>query len=252
MSLYRWRIRFVTQLRGVIVMLCFRADGKLYMLGGYGLATDNALVWYYDFAASRWGSVTPYGSKRLPSRQHQSLALHGDTIYAFGGRSGADIFNDVCSYDISDNAWSTYSPEGSKPSSRWGHSAVVYKDTMFVFGGLANGKASAETWGFDLKKNVWMDLTPSYSPPARFSHTIAVLEDSMFLYGGIGDANKLEDSWKYDFDYNLWTKIEPSSTLGASSARSETGLAAYDNTLYIFGGAGAKRAYEDLWSLAVY
>lgn len=161
------------------------------------------------------------------------------------------LFNDLYAYDITDNAWSTVS-NATGPSPRWGHSAVVYKDTMFVFGGISHGSPSSETWGFDLKRNVWMDLTPTVSPPARFSHTIALMDDSMFLYGGSTNAQRLEDSWKYDFDYNTWSNIAPISDLGSTAARSETALAAYNNTLYVFGGSGSKSVYKDLWALAIY
>jgi hypothetical protein len=227
--------------------------GKLYMLGGYGTTEDDGKVWYYDFARSRWGSTTPWGSKRLPSRQHQSLSLHGDTIYAFGGRKGAEVFNDVYSYNVGDNAWSEVPATGAAPEARWGHSAVVYKNTLFVFGGFtASGAASAETWGFDLVRQVWMDLTPVTSPAARFSHTAALIEDSLFLYGGSTGTDKLEDSWRYDFDYNLWTRVVPESMAGAGSARSDIALGVYNNTMFMFGGAGTKSTYNDLWSLAVY
>lgn len=229
-------------------------DGKLYMLGGYGSTEEDVKVWFYDFVMSRWGSTMPWGSKRLPSRELQSLALYGDTIYAFGGRKGTAVFNDVYSYNVGDNAWSMVAvAAGPSPEARWGHSAVIYKDTMFVFGGFtALGTLSAETWGFDLVKHEWMDLTPVTSPTARFSHTVALIEDSMFIYGGSTGAHKLEDSWRYDFNYNIWTHVVPESMAGNVRARSGVALGVHNNTLFMFGGAGIKSTYNDLWSLAVY
>jgi len=174
-----------------------RLGHKLYLAGGFvSSAAAESVVWHYDFSRSLWGSVTPWGSARLPAREHHSLALYGDVIYAFGGRSGASVFSDTWAYSISDNAWSLAAAAGTGPSGRFGHSSSVYKDTMYVFGGFANGTASGETWALDLASNTWMDLTPAVSPARRFSHTAAVQEHSLFLYGGATLDSVLHDSWK--------------------------------------------------------
>eukprot|EP00238_Polyblepharides_amylifera_P015327 CAMPEP_0196599450 /NCGR_PEP_ID=MMETSP1081-20130531/94863_1 /TAXON_ID=36882 /ORGANISM="Pyramimonas amylifera, Strain CCMP720" /LENGTH=2090 /DNA_ID=CAMNT_0041925221 /DNA_START=417 /DNA_END=6689 /DNA_ORIENTATION=+ len=224
---------------------------KLYMVGGFGTSPEDKLVWHFDFAKSRWGSTEPWGSARLPTRKDHSMVLHGDTVYAFGGRSGAVVFSDMWAYDIGDNAWSTVDA-GNGPSPVFSHSAAVYKDTMYVFGGFSEGAASKETWGFNFVMGKWMDLTPVHSPSARFSHTLAVEDDSMFLYGGATMTTTLEDTWKYDFDYNIWTEIKSSSNLGDKSQRSELGLEVYDNKMFVFGGHGSSSYYQDMWSLAVY
>ena len=61
--------------------------------------------------------------------------VHGDTMYAFGGKSGRSPFNDLCSFSFERSAWQQLDAGTTEPAPRCAHVCVVHGRSLFVFGG---------------------------------------------------------------------------------------------------------------------
>jgi len=85
----------------------------------------------------------PFGSRVTTStvpckRSLHSAAVVGDTMYVFGGYSGAERLNDFHSYSFKNKVWKQIhqtTTTGPWPSERDRHVSVVHGNAFYIFGG---------------------------------------------------------------------------------------------------------------------
>lgn len=113
-------------------------------------------------------TLTPSASSPPVSRDSHSAAVHGDSMFIFGGSSGA-ARNDFFEYRIDVNAWIELqsnltafeeSSNASSPSPRFCHVAVLYKDCMFVHAGYDGQTRLSDLKSYSFVENVLLDLPP--------------------------------------------------------------------------------------------
>jgi len=140
---------------------------KIYMVSGLTNGHVSGWVPYMDVFDPRTNTWT-----ELPdaphARDHFQVALHGDKIYAIGGRLsgfGGNTFattvpeTDV--YDISEQTWITLaSPEGDIPTQRAACALAVMGDEILAIGGesMSQNSAHAHTEALDVNTNSWRTL----------------------------------------------------------------------------------------------
>ena len=74
--------------------------GKIYVTGGYGIASANS-VYVYDPQADAWAQLASMGNAR---RRHASAAV-GGKLYVFGGRGVGECLSTAEVYDPASDSW---------------------------------------------------------------------------------------------------------------------------------------------------
>ena len=140
---------------------------KIYMVSGLTNGHVSGWVPYMDEFNPKTNTWTV-----LPdaphSRDHFQVALHGDNIYAIGGRMsgfGGNTFAHTIAetdvYDISEQTWTTLSsPEGDIPTQRAACALAVLGDEILAIGGesMSQNAAHAQTEALDVNTNSWRTL----------------------------------------------------------------------------------------------
>lgn len=118
-------------------------------------------------------TLSPLSSASHPpaSRDSHSAVVHGESMFIFGGSSGA-ARNDFFEYRIDVNAWIELQPnvdstnlegetdcEGA-PNPRFCHVAVLYKDCMYIHAGYDGQTRLSDFRSYSFVENVLLDLPP--------------------------------------------------------------------------------------------
>ena len=204
-----------------------------------------------------WTQLEPQGEPPAARRDHSLVAdTTGERVYLFGGRSGAQAFQDLWVYDVPANRWSLAEPGGDPPPGRFGHNAIFDDEQrlMIVFGGQAGDDFFNDVWGYDPVANAWALLDPGDSdgaPLNRYGAAAAPRLDGsgMYISHGFTSEGRFDDTRLYDLQSGQWTDLSPES--GARpSPRCLMRMAADPERerLLLFGGQSNTAAYlGDLW-----
>lgn len=127
-------------------------------------------------AVGPYRAVTPLATAPPLPRDSHSAVLYGDSIFVFGGSSGA-ARNDLYEYRIDLNVWiELQASESRQPVSdesprtvhstdgtiaaRFCHVAAVHKDCMYVHAGYDGQNRLADLKSFSFVENVLLDVPP--------------------------------------------------------------------------------------------
>jgi hypothetical protein len=123
-----------------------------------------------------------------------------DRVILFGGFDGTHYFSDIWFYDFNSPGWiQSYCDD--TPAGRVWH-AMAYDSQSrrtVLFGGYDGTSSLGDTWAYDFSYDRWEELTPSFSPSARYGHAMVYDSESdrVILFGGTGSI--LSDTWTYDY-----------------------------------------------------
>ena len=176
------------------------ANGKLVAHGGSGEDTrgiyDSFLNEYflYDIATNRW----QVGTSSFPRILHCAAGLD-DNVYFFGGREGANFYNDLFSYNVSTGAWKTHA---KGPQARCESAMVACQGKIYIFGGKdENNALLGDFWEYDPLSNQWQQLPTGATPRSRYC--FAATDTSIYVMCGegidaVGQTNEdLFDVWAF-------------------------------------------------------
>lgn len=112
-----------------------------YMFGGERSSYAFNDVWRFDWGQKAWSFVPPKSNTAPQPRFDHSAAVSGDTMWVYGGRTGAgEVLSDVWALDLPTGAW-TRLAETTPMGARFGHSATFTGDgndgLMYMYGGYA-------------------------------------------------------------------------------------------------------------------
>eukprot|EP00667_Euglena_gracilis_P019147 EG_transcript_20463 len=150
-------------------------------------------LWSYDFAESRWESITPtVGRPPPPRRAHSATVLQG-RMYVFGGFSkarGRPNLNDLWAFDPATRQWHALGPRnGTWPPARGAHIAVADQRQryLYVFGGAdcsAGCTCMDDLWRYSVLEMEWTELKVK-GPTNRHFHTgVMTSADVLYIFGG--------------------------------------------------------------------
>jgi N-acetylneuraminic acid mutarotase len=194
------------------------------------------------------------------ARSGHAMATLGDKVILFGGLGVGGILNDT--WEWNGKIWTKLAPPTSPPA-RSDHAMATLGDKILLFGGVAHviddgGKTYAydDTWEWD--GQTWTQLTPPVSPLGRGGHGMATLGNEVILFGGeaqrifsppgtpfdrsVDELVFLDDTWRWDGA--TWTSLAPTNR---PLARSHHAMAALDDKVIVFGGAGDVSPIGDTW-----
>lgn len=245
-----------------IESVSWESNGKLYLFGGTGIATQSTIgslndLWVFDLQTENWtwlsGDNTTsqfgnYGTLNIPastnkpgSRANSVAWVNSGKLYMFGGNgaglSGFGTLNDLWEYNISTQTWTWINGTGLV------NQLGVYgtKNTASA-NNLPGGREDAVGW---------------------------ISDNKLYLFGGRGYASTnsiggLNDLWRYDIATNQWVWINGINNTGQSGNYGTLNVEASTNTpggkansqswtignkLYLFGGYEPPftRDNNDLW-----
>jgi N-acetylneuraminic acid mutarotase len=220
-------------------------DGRIYVMGGFGLGSDEpiARVQIYDVARGEWSLGTP-----LPEPVHHAgAAIVGGKIYQVGGFhdpfARRDPIDTVWAFDPASNKWERRAP---LPSPRGAMVVAAIGDLIYAAGGehrrpagspVPKGAPAAyepisDVAVYEPKADRWQVLPSMHY--ARDHAFVGSINDHLYVVGG-RDRPKYDIAAveEYDPATRAWTGRAPLPT-----GRSGGAAAVLDGKLCVFGGEG--------------
>jgi cysteine-rich repeat protein len=215
------------------------ARGQVVLFGGDD--GGGALSDTWEYGASGWTQIATTTSP--PPRFGHTLARdpdsqNNDVLVLVGGRTNADVLDDVWEYDAT-GEWSPH-PVELAPTPRV--SPLVFDSARGQIT-LASGGSDIylATWAFT--GDAWRQLSYQVppGPPARTNEALAYDSDRArtVLFGGLSTTSSLmNDTWQWDG--TSWALIDPMTMIFSSSpiARDSAAMTydAADQAVVLFGG----------------
>lgn len=240
------------------------ANGKLYVIGGFGAGKARGTVYEYDPASDRWTKKRPMARPV----HHQAMVEYRGKIYVFGGfvapstGGGWEPVDNAWEYDPAADSWKALAPLPIKRGS-----AVVAEvgGRMYLIGGATTVEGSKEVAingggparvltineVYDPVANTWQSRAPM---ALGRNHAFAgAVNGKIYVIGGrvghafITVASNTDIVEEYDPATNMWSGLRAKMP----TARSGGGWGTYGGRIYVAGGevstpelAGAFRAVE--------
>ncbi|XP_052815144.1 kelch domain-containing protein 10-like [Mya arenaria] len=182
-----------------------------------------------------------------PPAYGQSLLLHRDAIYVFGGAIGyySEAVSDLHKLNLHTMSWEKLRPTGKVPSGRYKQEVVQYDDKLFVLGGgrLHYAESLDKIYAYDLINNHWTEVVTlpdpmNGYPRPRCSFGCAQEGYNVYISGGRYYSTDIEhkslsDVWHLRLDTLQWKKLRmrlPESLYFHNAIVSPSGH------MYVFGG----------------
>lgn len=202
-----------------------------------------------DPETSRMWSQVEFCSCSPGSRVFPSAAVHGDSLYIFGGHDGASYRNELLVFNLETRLWL---PEtlfnGEHPSPRDAHAAVVHKGAMYVFGGYDSKRYLNDFHRFHFETEKWTTVSFSgVTPSPRGGHTAVVHADTMLVFGGCDGWNYFNDCYSFNFDSSAWAPVRVTGTAPGARSAPATVVHEQQGAMYVFGGYDGARSLNDLF-----
>jgi len=240
------------------------ANGRLYVIGGYGAGKGRGINYEYDPASDVWTLKKPMARPA----HHAALSEYLDKIYVFGGfvapatGGGWEPIDNVWDYDPVADDWKALAP---LPSKRGAAVAVQVNGKVYVIGGATTADGSKEvaispsttvknltiTDVYDISTNTWTSAAPmALGRNHAFAGTIG---GTIYVIGGriahsfVAASQPTDVVEEYDPATNSWG----AQWAKMPTARSGGGWGTYGGRIYVAGGeiathalVGAFRAVE--------
>ncbi|KAK5584857.1 hypothetical protein RB653_006475 [Dictyostelium firmibasis] len=220
----------------------------------------------YDFEARKWNTLTTTGIK-MPEKTEHSAVVYKNSMYIFGGYSGASSnYMDISIYklDLDTLEGETLNGTGQKPMGRSAHSAVVWREYMYIFGGWDGTESNNSFYRLNLDSLEWSLVPAKGSPPPCIrSHSAVTHNDFLYIIGGYGPDGHTECPYSYDLANNQWVPMimnnsNNNNNNGSTNknsqedgrgpcSRSRLRTVVYGNSLWCLGGWNRSCYYNDLW-----
>ncbi|MBA3532007.1 MAG: hypothetical protein H0T73_08825 [Ardenticatenales bacterium] len=230
---------------------------RVILFGGRSGSTAFNDTWAFDLKTQSWQLLGSSEAPRPPARFSMVAgvdSMRERLIITTGQAADGSVFDDVWSFDLTNDTWQQIEASGEAPAPRYGAAGGIfdYSDALYLTHGFADTRYN-DTWAFDLERNSWSNVTPEGDLPLnRCLHGAAMTgPGSLALFGGCSSGFgpcPQEDSWVLDPTTTQWRQISETGP----SARTFPGMVslADRSEVLLFGGGGAEQAdLNDVWIL---
>lgn len=182
---------------------------KLFMFGGSGPKgkTKYGDLWMYSMKEGKWTRIHESNAELATARDQHGVAVAGNRMILFGGRTEKGPTNDVLSLRLDTFDWEVLFAHSDDYGPRPRGGASVNLSTcgryLYIFGGW--GVQDRCVWEFDLEEREWVKRSPKLPPaeanapptprgPLGWGHSACVFnvsdnrqkpEDVLVVYGGV-------------------------------------------------------------------
>ena len=189
-------------------------DHRMTIFGGKGSSGDLNDVWSFDLNSERWSQITP-SAGTAPAPRFAPVSVYDPErhqMIMWSGQ-GTAFFNDVWTFDLTDETWTEFDPPDPKPNIRYGAASISdpASRSLVTFAGFTNEGRFNDTWRFDVESVSWTDISPSeVSPLKRCLHSAGYDASGgrMIMYGG-QSSGALGDIWAFDLSQENWSDLTP-------------------------------------------
>ncbi|XP_059148384.1 kelch domain-containing protein 2-like [Physella acuta] len=258
---------------------------KVYIFGGVEQGqgeepkeTNDIIV--FDLATLKWSQPQVTGTVP-PPRSAASLVAVGTKLYLFGGLSHmSGWFDDIFTFDTTNNSWSILDTEGIKPRARDKLQAVAIDSNIYYFGGF--GPKSDEAEAADLEGDDdeeddipeaqdqdgaefgWFNdlyildtVTSKWSQPMqlnlgvptqRAAHAMCAINRHLVIFGGRDIEERQNDLHIFNVDTRKWV-MDLNAAGQTPAPRSFHSLTAVGERAVLFGGRGRNDQHFDTFDV---
>lgn len=220
---------------------CVAVLGGFIFIAGGSFSRDNGgdaasnLLYRYDPRCKQWIKVAAMNQRRVDFY----LASIGDMLVAVGGRNENGALSSVETYSPKTDSWSYVA---GLPRFTYGHAGTIYKDSVYISGGhdYQIGPYRKNLLSYDVRTDVWEERRPMCT--ARGWHSMCTLDERIYSIGGSDDSVESMERFDvlaveaYSPHCDQWSRVAP-----LLQANSESGVAVWQDRIYILGGYSWER-----------
>lgn len=209
----------------------------------------------YGYSAT-WGIT---GNPCMRSMTGMITVTFNNQIVLFGGESGrlpwGQCFNDLWTFDLTNETWKLVESAGPAPSPRYDISVTYHAldNRMILFGGSIGTALYNDVWEFNLNSGSygWTQLVPSGALPSPRSSVAAVIDpvnNRLVIFGGCTSTGAVNETWSLDLNNLSWRQLSPTGT-PPSPRYAISGV--YDSVghqMLVFGGINTS-LFNETWAL---
>ncbi|QCX01710.1 hypothetical protein FGM00_16910 [Aggregatimonas sangjinii] len=215
-------------------------DDRMWVVGGATRnGVTNSLIPYNDVWYSTDGIAWEEATENAAfSARSGHVALnYEDKLWVIGGNDG-DLINDVWQSTDGWN-WTQVTANADFPPMA-GHKAIIFNDKMWIFYG-------SEVWT-STDGATWTKVNLKVPFPERTNYSVSIMDEKLWIVCGYIDVDSYKSDVWYSEDGEAWIENGREPWL---SPRFDTGIVAFDDTLYIFGGRTGQflQLSDELWTL---
>lgn len=213
-------------------------DGKLWVVGGYGVGGYLNDVWYSGDGVT-WTEAT--ANADWTARAGSVVLSFEDKLWVFSGVNGfGESFNDV--WYSNDGATWTEATSSANWNTRDGAMAVVFDGKMWIMGGQTNGIGKLNDVWYSDDGITWTEATSSAEWSPRLAAQALTFDNKIWVIGG-DDGSSVNDVW-YSADGITWTEATSSA---AWVARKDFATTVFNNRMWVIGGDDGSGTLNDVW-----
>ena len=202
------------------------------------------------FDDPKWKRISTSRSPAAREDHTWTVDQEGRYAYLFGGRDDDKSFADLWRYDLETDVWKKLSPDGKRPSARFGHSAVWAEGIgMVVFAGQRGTDFFRDLWAYDPVQGQWSELPSRGSAPKpRYGSCMIVAPDGRIqISHGFTSQGRFDDTRAYDLETKRWTDITPAGRRPGERCLHDC-FTSSSGQMVLYGGQdNSSSALGDLW-----
>lgn len=228
---WRWNLITANGAAGLPAQRYAHAMGRVGddLLVAFGANTAGTGMYagsIFNVATSTWRTL----NNSAPAVSYANFCTNGSATWVFGGWGNTN----KALLNFSQSGYTMLPTTGAIPIGIGGAAMAVIGDVFYLFGGYP---AVNTLWSCDISQTpiTWRDITPSYSPSARWDMNMVAINNKLYLYGGLTASNiGINDFWCYDLNTTKWTQIP--LTGAQPRGRGAYSMGVLDEDIFIFGG----------------
>ncbi|KAJ5079303.1 leucine-zipper-like transcriptional regulator 1 [Anaeramoeba ignava] len=212
-------------------------NDQMYIFGGSRMFSEGNAINVFDFKSHTWNKIETQEQEVPPIRHYHTAVVWNDRMWIYGGFHWGSSYNDMWTFNFTENKWNQINQKGDIPPGRGSHIATVYYNNMYMHGGLFDGTETiGDFYRFDFLTETWFKIEPKGTIPLpRESHACVIYNNKLITFAGFHrKTGNYDDMFQYDFIENKWEQIKTRSQ--NPQKRDDFSMDLKDNIIYIFGG----------------
>jgi hypothetical protein len=201
--------------------------------------TARELMWDEDGSATVDETGEQYYvDSTMPYRYGHRLVVFDEKLWLFGGRNGAEYFQDIW-YTSDGETWYCYAVDIGC-GARYDFGLVEYDDKLWIIGGFdSTDTALNDVWNSS-DGLTWSEVTQVSGFTARGNHTTWVHANKIWIHGGAGTTNIYNTE-----DGATWTEVAADAGLGT---RTGHGIVSYNGSMWCVAGLDTATPQNDVYN----
>jgi N-acetylneuraminic acid mutarotase len=227
---------------------------RIVFFGGQQGETFFNDAWSYAPREKVWTQLSTGAPTPEPRYGAGAGVVPGAFMFVTHGFTDQGRFDDSWQFDLTQDAWSSLSPQGDRPIKR-----CLFRSTwdpgrerFLLFGGQTDTTPFLDDlWA--LTVDGWQQIEGQRGPSPR--HFYAMVFDDLgaklVLFGGNSESGPLDDLWYLNALNDTWRQPSPENAGPSARYGHDAVWVDSERAMVLFGGTDGSNEANDLWSLSV-